>query len=97
MQEMCAGAVADKDISQKFISRLHLMKSHSSIAIVSIAQSFWNFAQSTAVSLPCSVQNFKMIRQLSKKSLANKIWDQDEFNRDIQPVYYNSPPNFQNM
>ena len=26
-----------------------------------IVQSFWNFAQSTAVILPCSVQNFKMI------------------------------------
>ena len=26
-------------------------------------QLFWNFVQSMAVSLPCSVQNFEMIRQ----------------------------------
>ena len=29
-----------------------------------IAQSFWNYAQSTAVMLPCSVHNFKMSWQL---------------------------------
>ena len=27
-----------------------------------VAESFWNFVQSTAVMLPCSVQNFKTIQ-----------------------------------
>ena len=29
-----------------------------------IAQSFWNFAQSMAAMLPCSVQNFKMFGEM---------------------------------
>ena len=37
------------------------MKSCMSITSISIILSFWNFAQSMAVMLPCSVQNFKMI------------------------------------
>ena len=41
-----------------------------------IVQSFWNFAQSTAVILSCSVQNFKTTEQLRNKLLANVIsWD----------------------
>ena len=39
---------------------------------VAIVQSFGNFAQSTVVSLPCSVQNFKKIGQLRNKLRANK-------------------------
>ena len=38
-----------------------------------VSQSFWNCAQNTAVSLPCSVQNFKMIRQLKQMLWANEI------------------------
>ena len=50
-------------------TRLNLKssKSHLPITYLPTAQSFWNFAQSMAVTLPCSVQNFKMIGQ--KKSL----------------------------
>ena len=36
-------------------------------------QTFWNFTQSTAVVLPCSVQNFKAIWELSKKLSTNEI------------------------
>ena len=39
----------------------HLAKSHFVITYFSDSQPFWNFAQSTAVSLPCPVQNFKTI------------------------------------
>ena len=46
------------------------MKFHSSFTPNSIVQSLWNFAQSMAVSMPCSVQNFVMIRQ------QGKIYDQ---------------------
>ena len=45
----------------------------SSITSVSAAQLFWNFAQSTAVSLPGSVQNYKTIWDLRDKSQANEI------------------------
>ena len=47
---------------------------------MSVVESFRNFTQSTAVILPCSVQNFKMIWQLRNKLLAN------EFTGDF--VYY---------
>ena len=55
------GECAIWDICLKPILNLNLTKSRSSIRSVSIVQSFWNSAQSTAVSQPCSVQNFKMI------------------------------------
>ena len=52
------GAVAILDIRPK----THLnVKSGLPIIYYSIVKSFWNFAQSTAVSLPCSAQNFKTI------------------------------------
>ena len=42
----------------------------------SVAQSFWNFAQCTAVTLLCSVQNCKMIRQQKCILWMDKIlWD----------------------
>ena len=40
---------------------LNLAKPHSSITLVSIVQSFCNFAHSMAVIISCSVQHFKMI------------------------------------
>ena len=39
----------------------NLAKSRSSITSVWVAQSFWNFAQSMAVALLCSVHNFETI------------------------------------
>ena len=48
----------------------------SSITSVSIVQSVWNFAQSTAVTLSCSVQNFKAISQL------HELWA-NEISRDL--------------
>ena len=66
-----------------YLSETHLEpKSHSSITLILFAQSFWNFAQSAAVILPWSVQNFKMIGLLKRMSWTNKIsWE--EFWRDI--------------
>ena len=46
------------DIHPKRILNSNFMKSRSSITSVLIVQSFWNFAQGTAVVLPCSVQKF---------------------------------------
>ena len=40
---------------------LNIVRYHFSIPHFSVAWSFWNFVQSTAVTLPCSVHNFKMI------------------------------------
>ena len=65
-------------------SEIHLkLKSHEislahyscfSWPITLIGQlSVWNFAQSTAVSLPCSVQNFKPIGQLKRVLWRNEI------------------------
>ena len=42
------------------------MNPHLLITLYSVAQSFCNFAQSTAVMLPCSVQNFSTIRKLKR-------------------------------
>ena len=39
------------------------LKSCLLINYLSVVKSFWNFAQSMAVALPCSVQNLKMIWQ----------------------------------
>ena len=62
-------AIAIPAISLKLISNSDILKSNLPITSISISQSFWNFAQSMAVSLPCSVQNFKMIGQLR-----NNVW-----------------------
>ena len=40
----------------------NLTKSLSSVTSLSIVQSIWKFAQSTTISLPCSVRNFKTTR-----------------------------------
>ena len=56
-----------------FVLSLNKCCSHSSITPVSIVQSFWNFAQSRAVLLPCSVWNIKMIRYLINKLWANEM------------------------
>ena len=55
-------------------------KSCSSIAYFLVIQSFWNSAQSTAVILLCSVQNFNMIGQLTLKICTNKtlVYDGSE-------------------
>ena len=55
----------------------NFMQSHSSITSISVIQSFCNLAQSSAVSLPCSVQNFKMIGWKT-----NKLWA-NEFSQDL--------------
>ena len=49
------GALAIQDISTKLILNSNLVKSSLSITYFLVAQSFWNFSQSTAVILPCSV------------------------------------------
>ena len=49
------GPCAMWDICQKCILNSNPTKSRSSITSTSIVQSVWNFAQSTAVILPCSV------------------------------------------
>ena len=55
------GSVALWDICLKSILNSNLMKSDFAITCCSDVRSFWNYSQSTAVSLPCSVQNFKTI------------------------------------
>ena len=58
------GPVSMEIIRPKSSLDWNLVKSRLSVASVLINESFWNFAQSTAVGLPCSVQNVKTIRWL---------------------------------
>ena len=55
----------------------NLVKSRLPITYYSVTQSFWNFAQSTAVILLCSVQNLKMIGQQKRM-----LWT-TEISRDL--------------
>ena len=82
-------------------SETHLWSKYCEILFVRnilmtlVAQLFCNFAQSMAVSLPCSVQNFKTIRRLRYKLGANDI-SQDLLLRWISAgspisVYWNHP------
>ena len=50
---------------------IYQMRSRSSITYCSVTLSFWNFAQNTAISLPCSVQNFKRLDK--EKGFIDKI------------------------
>ena len=52
-----------------------LAKSRLSITYFTVAQPFWNFAQSTAVKLSCSVQNVKTTWQRNLKLWTNENWD----------------------
>ena len=50
-----------------YLPEIHFkLKFCSSISIISLTQSFCHFALSMAVSLPCSVQNYRMIGQWQK-------------------------------
>ena len=70
------GATARLDIPAKPISNSNLAKSRLPIPSISAARSYGNFAQSTAVSLPCTVQYFQTIKQLLTSLWANEIsWD----------------------
>ena len=60
------------------------MKSRSPITYFAIAQSFWNFAQSMTVSLPCSEQNFTTTGLLGNTLCANDIISWEAFWTDIQ-------------
>ena len=64
VQHTDQGSCTIWDICPKLLFNTNLVKFRWSMAFISVVQSFWNFAQST-----CSVQNFKMIRQLE-----NKLW-----------------------
>ena len=59
-----------------YTSKTHLtpniMESRSPVTSILVTQLFWNSSQSTAVSLPYSVKNFKMIWRLRNESWTNK-------------------------
>ena len=73
----------------KLIGNSNFAKCYLLITYFRVVRSIWNFAQSTAVILPCFVQNFKMIGQSEFILWANKFWLWDEIGRDI--VHWNSP------
>ena len=60
------GAVAIHNIPQRLILNSNLTNPHLPMIYFSVVKSLWNFTWSMLVSLPCAVQNFKMIRQLRK-------------------------------
>ena len=63
----------------------NLAKSRSPKTPISVAKSFWNFSQSTAVVLPCSVKNIITIWQLNYKLWTNEIL------RDFEEISYIAP------
>ena len=67
------GAVASQDIPWNLILNSNLAKSRLSISYFSVVKSFWNFAHSTTVLFPCSVQNFETIWQLKYILWINEI------------------------
>ena len=74
------GVLCNIDI--EYPSEMHLKTQISQSLVCSLtyfafAQSFWNFAQSTAVILPCPVQNFQTIGQL------RWILSRDEISQDL--------------
>ena len=64
------------DIRPKRILNSNLAKSRLPITYFAFVQSLWNFAQSTAVSLPCSVHNFETM------GLPKSILWRNEISRD---------------
>ena len=87
------GCYATKDIHPKFVLNPNHGKSHLPVTFFEVEQSFWNFAQSMAVLLPCSVQNFKMIGQL-KQMLGTNEFSQDLSLRwvsDRYPIMHRDP------
>ena len=67
------GCCAIQYIRPKLIFNPNLVKSRLSVTYSSLIKSFRNFAQRTAVILPCSVQNFKTIAQLKRMLWTNEI------------------------
>ena len=87
------GPCAIWDICPKCISNSNLAKSRLPITHASVERSLWNFVQSTAVSLPCSEQNFKLIEQLKRMLWKNEIL-QDLSSRwlsDVYPILHSTP------
>ena len=69
---------------------------------LSVIQLFRHFAQSTAVSLPCSVQHFKTIEWLKQMLWTNEIsrklglrWVSDGYSILYSPWYWQLRPKFQ--
>ena len=60
-------------LSQHTHINSNLVKSRLPRTYFSVAQSFWNFAQSTAVILPCSVWNIETIEQMKNMLRTNEI------------------------
>ena len=76
--------------TMKNLLAIHLkLKFRLPITPVMIYESFWNFAQSMAVWLPCSVHNFRRIHWLKWKIWANEIlWD-FQLKKDLGWIAYN--------
>ena len=70
------GPCAIWDICLKRILNSNLANSCLPKAYFTVIQSFWHFAQSMAAILPCSVQNFEIVGQLTQMLWVNEIsWD----------------------
>ena len=67
------GPVAIKYIPSKLMLNANLAKSRLPITSFSVIKSFCNFAQSTTVTLPCCVQNFRAVWQMTCMLWANRI------------------------
>ena len=68
--------VAIQEIHPKVILYSNVVKTHSSITLFTVDRSFCNFTQSTAVILPCSVQNCRRIHPLVKSISTNEFLHQ---------------------
>ena len=87
------GRCAEQDIRPKLILNPNLMNSRLSITFFGSYPIVSKFAQSTAVILPCSVQNFKTIEQLKQMLWTNEIsWDDSlRWVSDGYPILHNTP------
>ena len=66
-------AIKDSGYVFDTVTHSHHMKSRLPITYFSVTMQFWNLAQSTVVSLPSSVANFKMMGRLKRALWTNEI------------------------
>ena len=81
-------AVTTWAVCPKCVLNWNIGKSRLPIIHHSIVKLFWNFAQSTTVSPPCSVQNFKMIWQPKSIFWTNEISWTFEFKMHFGQIAY---------
>ena len=82
--ERMRSSCSSSNSNMMLVEHLKTQRSRLPITYLSVIQSFWYFAQSTAAALPHSVPNLKSIGQLKgcyRRTGFREIWVQDEYGR----------------